>query len=291
MTGFGRATAGTGQGSVVAEVRSVNGRFLKLSVKLPERLTVFEAKFEALVKEHVTRGSVNVAIRAGTDGEAERVTTVNRERAAFFYGELDSLRKAVGSCDPLSITDIARLPGVIVEAEPGASDPEALLATSLEALRGALDGLNRMRNSEGTALAADLSSRVRELERLNESARLRAPGVVDEYRVRLQERIARLLENSGVAPRPEDIAREVANHADRCDISEETQRLGHHCRTFLATLGTPGEAGRKLDFLAQEMLREANTLGSKANDPELGDTVICMKAEIEKIKEQVQNVE
>jgi len=291
MTGFGRAVAGAGGLSVAAEARSVNGRFLKLTLKLPERLSVYEAKFEALVKELVARGTVNIAIRAGGGEDSEKITAIDKAKAAHFYRELDEVRRLVGSTDPLHLTDIARLPGVIVETEAGAEDPEALLASALVALRQALTAMNEMRAVEGAALAADLEARCHEILRLNAMARDRSPQVVQEYRDRLKDRISRLLENTGIEPRPEDLVREVAHFADRCDVSEETQRLEHHCMTLLAALQLTGEAGRRLDFVAQEMLREANTLGSKANDAILGDTVIRMKAEIEKIKEQVQNVE
>lgn len=291
MTGFGRAAAGTGNLAVVAEVRSVNGRFLKVSFRVPESLSVFEAQLEAVVRSRVIRGSLNVAIKGSTSADGDKVIRVDAEKAARYYQQLEAIRAKVGSAVPIAVADVTRLPGVLIEEALGADAPEALLDSAESALRLALDAMEVMRVSEGAALVEDLKARCELIVKLNQEARERAPIVVEEYRTRLVERIGRLLEKSGVESRPEDIAREVAYHADRCDISEETQRLTHHCNTMLAALIEGGEAGRKLDFVAQEMLREANTLGSKANDAILGNVVIAMKAEIEKIKEQVQNIE
>ncbi len=290
MTGFGRATATAGLWTVSAEVRSVNGRFLKTQWRLPEIVSVFESRFEALVKAAVLRGSVSASIKLESASDAP-VVKVDRAKAAQYYRELIAIRNELGGEDPVNLADLLRLPGVIGEAaSPTEASPD-LIEAAEAALRDALVALNQMRAEEGAALSGDIGGRCNKLLELNAAARLRSPAVVDEYRQRMTDRLNRLLNGSGVEPRPEDLAREVAYFADRCDISEENQRLEHHIRTMLAALEAGGEAGKKLDFMAQEMLREANTLGSKANDGELTALVIQMKGEIEKIKEQIQNVE
>jgi uncharacterized protein (TIGR00255 family) len=311
MTGFGRATGETAGFSVSAEVRSVNGRFFKASWRLPEKLSPHEARLETVVREHVARGSVSIALRVSTAAELKAGPALNADRLKAYWHALDAARRELGTTDPISLAEIARLPGVLEEPTEEGSDDSELLAAAEKTLRDALAAFTRTREEEGAALAKDLITRCARLAEFNTTAQDRSPAVIDEYRTKLRERMAKLLEGSNVSLRDEDLAREVAHFADRCDISEENQRLSHHCATMaslLASSGSPAaswakpaksptadkaapEVGKRLDFIAQEMLREANTLGSKANDAQLADLVIRMKAEIEKIKEQVQNVE
>jgi len=290
MTGFGRASATAGPWLVNTEARSVNGRFLKTQWRLPEALASQEARFEAIVRGAIVRGTVSVSIKL--EGKSDLASVkIDRALATQYYRELLALRSEFGGEDPINLADILRLPGVLGEGGAAVAATPELISAAESSLSEALEAMNQMRAEEGAGLAADMRSRCETLLALNSQARERSPAVVTEYRQRLTDRIARLLSNSGVEARPEDLAREVAHFSDRCDISEENQRLDHHIRTMMAALTVGGEAGKKLDFVAQEMLREANTLGSKANDAQLTSIVILMKGEIEKIKEQIQNVE
>jgi uncharacterized protein (TIGR00255 family) len=192
---------------------------------------------------------------------------------------------------PPELADVLAMPGVVLEEAEKLEIDESMKQALFSALDAALAGLGVMRQKEGAALAADIGARVRDVAEYGKQAGGRAPQVAKEYRDKLKARIDKLMAESGLQLAEADLAREVALFADRCDITEEVTRLEHHCGQFLDIMAGKGEVGRRLDFVAQEMLRETNTIASKANDAELATIAVAMKSEIEKIKEQVQNLE
>jgi uncharacterized protein (TIGR00255 family) len=181
--------------------------------------------------------------------------------------------------------------GVVLQETEKLQPDEGLKAALLSALDSALSGMLEMRLREGESLKRDLDARVQKVAGLARQVESRAPQVVSEYRDKLKARIERLLADTGVQLEPETLVREVAFFADKSDVTEETTRLEHHCTQFLSVIAGKGEVGRRLDFIAQEMLRETNTIGSKANDAQLAAITVEMKSEIERVKEQVQNLE
>jgi len=293
MTGFGRGSASVNGLDLWAEVKTVNNRYLKTSLRLPELLSPREMAMETAIRAVLKRGSVYMRVWiGGQQGEVVKDYRVDTERAGLYVNEFAALAKQLKLHGSVSLDALAQLPGVVLQSEPGCGAEDEIANAADKALASALDACQKMREAEGAALAVDLKSRAKTLLGLNERAKSRSPFVVEEYRVRLRERISKLMEGTGSTVREEDIARETAHYADRCDVSEETTRLEHHCKAMLKLLeGDGNEAGRKLDFMAQEMLREANTMGSKSGDVELTSIVLDMKSEIDKVKEQVQNIE
>ncbi len=294
MTGFGRATVEYGQGgdlggSVTAEVKSVNNRFLKASYRLPDLLSDFEPELDTLVRGQLSRGSIYLAIDLRRPGH-EAAWRLNPAIVEEYFQQLSALAKKVHAPPP-TISDAARLDGAVESVEMSSHATPEQQSAVRKACEGALKALLDMRAKEGAALAQDLSTRVKRVAKLTSTVESRAPAVVQEFRDKLKTRIDTLLKGSGVSLEPAALVREVAFFADRCDVTEETTRLNHHCTQFLQVIAGDGAVGRRLDFIAQEMLRECNTIGSKANDAELITHVVEMKSEVERIKEQVQNLE
>lgn len=294
MTGFGRATAGYGQGGeargdVTVEVKSVNNRFLKANYRLPDVLSAYEPELDALVRGQLSRGSVYLAIDIQRP-KGESAWRLNTDVVEQYFGQLQALAAELKAPAP-TLADAAKLEGVVEPAQVAAQVTDAQLAAVRSACEGALKALLEMRRREGQTLAQDLRARVERVAQLAAEVDKRAPVVVQEFRDKLTQRIETLLKGTGVTPDPAALVREVAFYADRCDITEETTRLKHHCGQFLSVISGDGAVGRRLDFIAQEMLRECNTIGSKANDAQLVTQVVEMKSEVERIKEQVQNLE
>lgn len=289
MTGFGSAAGRVEGVNYTVEVRSVNNRYLKLSTKLPDFLAGMESEIETLVRRRIQRGTVNLGVqmRLPQDRAAAVVNT------AVLSNYLDQLRSMDIEGNPMLRVDLAalmQLPGV---CEPPSLD-ELVEATrdGLMALVGqALDALTDMRRKEGETLRADLLGNCEEIESKLGTIAEFAPRVVAEYHERLTTRVGELTRAGNVKIDEDMLAREVAIFADRCDIAEELTRLRTHVEQFRNTAGSPEPAGRKCDFIAQEMLREANTIASKANSADIARHVVDIKTAIDRIKEQVQNVE
>ncbi len=289
MTGFGSAAGQVESVNYVVEIRSVNNRYLKLSCKLPDFLAAAESEIEALVRHRVQRGTLTVSVqmKLPEDRAAGQINTT------VLKSYVDQLRTIGVGGNPMLTVDLAtlvQLPGV---CEPpslkGLADSTregllALVAQAVEALAG-------MRHKEGENTKADLLGNCDEIERNLASIAEIAPQVVVGYHERLTTRVAELTRAGKVSIDQDLLAREVAIFADRCDIAEEMTRLRAHVEQFRQTSDSPEPAGRKLDFIAQEMLREANTIASKANNAEIGRNVVDIKTAIDRIKEQVQNVE
>lgn len=289
MTGFGRGTAAHPGGAVTVELKSVNNRFLKTSLRLPDVFSELETELEAKVRAKLARGSVYCQVQIERKQRGVSYS-LNEELIREWLPKLEALANGLGK-EPPTFSQLLAMPGVVLEEAEKLTLDDSLKQALMNALDEALKGLIKMRENEGAALAKDLTTRVALVATHAGEVEKRAPLVVEEYRDKLKARIEKLMADNAMKPEPADLIKEVAFFADRCDITEETTRLAHHCEQFQQSIEGKGEVGRRLDFIAQEMLRETNTIASKANDAELATIAVAMKSEIEKIKEQVQNLE
>ena len=281
MTGFGRAQTECAGHQIAVEIKSVNGRFLKVTCKLPSSLQTHESAVEQQVRARLARGSVTVHVRLTRAASATPVRI--NEAAVRAYQETFA---RLGLCADA----IATLPGVLQADEEGPSVADAGAALGA-AVAAALDALEGMRQAEGTALVHVLRGLCDRIEGLLDHVRLRAPVVVREYQSKLHERLRHLLADASASIDPSFLAREVAVFADRCDITEEIDRLKTHLEQVRNKLSLADECGRTLDFLSQEMHREVNTMGSKSADAALSLCIVDLKADVERFKEQAANIE
>ena len=297
MTGFGEAHSGAGLAgrsenpdapiSVAVEIRTINNRHLKLSLRTSEGYAALEPQIDALVRKSVRRGTVQVNLKVSRVSSADDFQ-INRDVLLSYEKQLQEIaphRAAV----PLESMLI--LPGVVADRQPVTSDPKADWPLIQPIVEQALEELRTMRLEEGQALEKDLQENCHAIGEHLAGVEARAPHVSVSYRDKLTERVRQALSELNVSVEPADLIREVAVFADRTDISEETVRLRSHLDQFTAALALPESSGRKLDFITQEMGREVNTIGSKANDTEITQHVVEMKTALERIREQVQNVE
>jgi uncharacterized protein (TIGR00255 family) len=288
MTGFGSGQATKAGESLAVEIRSVNHKFCEVKVRLPRELGGLEALVQRVVKERVARGTVEVTVRRAARTGTGLVPQADVGLAKEYRRAFSELAAALGVADEVCLRDIALMPDVIRMEEPQVNLDDA--ASALEqALAEALDGLTAMRDKEGESLKADLSARLALVSATVDELVGLAPKAVEEYRARLAEKIAEL--TRGVTVDPQRLAQEVAFFAERTDIAEEMTRLHSHLAQFRALLSAKEPVGRKMDFLVQEMHREVNTTGSKSQHPEISSRIVALKVELERIREQVQNVE
>jgi len=288
MTGFGTADLTTSIGRYGVEIRSLNHRFLEVVVRLPRELSPLEDRIRSLAQGRVLRGRVEIAIMRESYGKRVRTVKVDLDLARTFVTALNDLKQAVGLSGAPDLAMLAGLPD-LVKIEEQKEDLEAGWTAIAEGVRMALDRLVAMREAEGARLSSDLEQRVGRLGQRIEEIERRAPAVVKEYAGRLAKRIEEL---RGAVPVDEGrVATEMAFFADRCDISEEITRFRGHLVQIRHHLAGDGTLGRTLEFLVQELGREANTIGSKANDLEISRAVIAVKGELESLREQIQNVE
>ena len=291
MTGYGRGEGAYEGVSITIELRSVNNRYLDCSVKLPRTYIFAEEALKERVQSKVGRGKVDVFVNIShTGGEALSVT-VNEELAKGYIDALWRLYE-LGNGQTVKMdyraTDLARFPDVLV-VEKQEEDFDAVKAQLLEVLDLAIDDFNAMRIREGEKLAIDILSRANTIERLTAVVEERSPRTVAEYRAKLEAKMQEVLQNVQIDQNR--LLTEAAIFADKVAVDEETVRLHSHLEQLRDMLSRGGAVGRKLDFLIQEFNREANTIGSKCNDIDITRTVVDIKAEIEKIREQIQNIE
>ena len=288
MTGYGKGSASADGREITVELKSVNHRYLDVGIRLPRHLAFLEETFRKTLSERLSRGHVDVFVNYRNDRSDARSVFVDAPLLSAYVSAALSANEALGLKNDLGLSTALRLPDV-TEVREADEDADAVLGLTATALDAAITALRDMRQNEGERLRTDLAMRAETILTLTAQIALRAPQVVEEYRVRLNERIAMLLTKSEVdAAR---LATEVALFADRASIDEEIVRLKSHVVQMQQLLDSPEPAGRKLDFVVQEMNREFNTIGSKANDAALTNLVLEGKAEIEKIREQVQNIE
>ncbi len=291
MTGYGRASGEVAGRGLVLEIKTVNHRFLNFAVRLPPDLQPLELEFQARIKARLQRGQVSVfANWEGDEAVGGSGACVNVEAARRVAEALRLAARAAGVAEEVSLAHLLTFPAVTAPAA-GRVEGDRLWAETGPLVDAALQQLDAMRAREGDHLADDVRDRLRTIAGLESSVETRRPAVVEDARARLSRRVQELGADLPPEALAERVAFEVALFADRSDISEELVRLRSHREKFASVLGEGGAVGRKLDFLLQEMNREVNTIGSKASDAEVGRLVVEMKSELEKIREQVQNLE
>ena len=288
MTGFGTGEAPCGSGKLSIEVRGVNHRFLDVRVRVPREMNELVPYVEQLARERLTRGRFEIAVRV--EGLQLAAAVLDRERARAVFQQLCELRDelAPGSEVPLSL--LSSIPDLFVPTVERES--EALRRALRQAFEGAVKSLDEMREREGAALGQDLVRRLETVRRIAREVAKRGPEVLEVHRRRLKERAERLRVAAELGSiDPGRLEQEIALFAERVDIAEELTRLESHCAQFTSLVASSEAIGRRLDFLLQEMAREANTVGAKSQDVAIAHAVVELKAEIERMREQVQNVE
>lgn len=287
MTGFGVGGAPLGDGRVCFEIRSLNHRYLDVRVRLPVEIAEQTFFVEQLARERLSRGRYDVGARL--EGSALPAPRLAAERIRSAYRALAELRDELCPGSELPLSAVLSLPEVA--GATGSAEPDALRATLGRAFGEALAALDRMRETEGTSLANELSERLELVRTLTAAIRTKSPGLVQAGHARLRARVERLLADTAVAIEPGRLEAELALLADKSDVTEELVRLSSHAEQLAALFGVAEPVGRRLDFLLQEMGREVNTIGSKCQDSEVAHQVVQLKSELERMREQVQNVE
>lgn len=288
MTGFGRGKIEDGGKELMVEIKTVNHRYCDIYIKMPRQISFVEDKVREVIRKNISRGKVDVYISYDDFGEDSKDIFVDEILAKAYSRSVEYLRDEFGLKDDISVSLIARFPDVLRVEKPE-EDEEKIWSLLSLALNDALAALISMRQVEGEGLMLDLLERTTVIENNIKEISIRAPEVVKEYKCRLESRIKELLDQQIVDENR--MAMEVAIFADRCNIDEELVRLGSHIKQLRETLRLSQPVGRKLDFLLQELNREINTIGSKANDLIITNQVVEIKSELEKIREQIQNIE
>ncbi len=288
MTGFGAGRARVGDEEVSVELRSLNHKFCEVKARLPRELGALEPVLSKQVKDRLARGSVELLVKRQAATASGTVPTVDLALAREYVRAFRELAKELGLAGDVAWSQVANQPGVVRLEEKGV-DLESATQACQAALDQALTALEKMRQVEGEAVHKDLDERMKLLEGWSREVAQLAPRAVQEYQQRLTDRVAELAR--GVSVDPQRLAQEVALFAERTDIAEEVTRLSSHLEQFRVLMASSEPAGRRMDFLVQEMHREVNTTGSKSQHADISARVVSMKAEVERIREQVQNVE
>jgi uncharacterized protein (TIGR00255 family) len=289
MTGFGSAAADDHGIACTVEIRSVNNRFFKAVIKLPDKLANLEPEIDKTLRETIGRGSLVLAVSV-KDAVSTASISINAAVLKTYVDQIESLARHLDRPSTVDLAGLLSLPGVVEagEAPDYLATHEALV---IRLVKAALSHLNDMRKREGAALWADLQKHLDVIRTSLEKIAGHAPQVVRAYHEKLKTRVNQMVNDAKLSLSDQDLLKEVALFADRADISEEIARLGGHLEQFVNVCDREDQAGRKLDFIAQEMLREANTIASKANDASIARLTVDIKSAIDRIKEQVQNVE
>jgi uncharacterized protein (TIGR00255 family) len=289
MTGFGDATAERDGTHYSVEIRSLNNRFFKPIIKLPENVSGLEPELESTLRERLGRGAITYVLKMRMDS-ADAAYHINTPALRAYLEQLQAV-KGLDRLVSIDLAGLVALPGVC--QEPRDDGDEILRHGDVvrELTLHAIEKLRAMRQREGQALFADLMKHAQIITDSLREIEKRAPSVIDEYHKRLAARVSQLISKAELQVNQIDLIKEVAVFAERADISEEIQRLTHHLMQFEQSCRADEHGGRKLDFIAQEMLREANTIASKGNDAEIAGRIVEIKGAIDRLKEQVQNVE
>ncbi len=288
MTGFGRAEVSNDQYRLSVEVKSVNSRFLDLSIKMPKKFNALEANIRNTVKEYISRGKVDLFITYESFSEKGKALRLDLPLAKEYLESMRTLVNALGVEDNVKVTNLAALPDVLVLSEES-EDDEALWESLKPSLVGALERFSETRVMEGENLQKDLLGKLAEMEAIVNRIDERSPEITAAYETRLRAKVSELLEGTGIDEAR--IVQEVTIYSDKICTDEERVRLHSHIKNMRTKLQNGGLVGRELDFVAQEMNREANTTLSKANDLIVSEDAIGLKTLIEKIREQIQNLE
>ncbi len=288
MTGFGRCEVAETERKITVEMKSVNHRYLDVSMKMPKKLNFFEASIRGLLKEYIQRGKVDLFISYEDYSENNVTIKYNRDIAAEYMNYLNQMAADFSLDNDIRVSGLSRFPEVF-SMEEKTIDEEGIWKTLEKALRGAAEGFVQARITEGENLKNDLIAKLDEMLGHVAFIEAKSPGIVAAYRANLEEKVRDLLGDTQIDDNR--LLMEVTIFADKVCIDEELVRLRSHIETTRATLKEGGSIGRKLDFIAQEMNREANTILSKTNDLETSNRAIELKTEIEKVREQIQNIE
>ncbi len=288
MTGYGKGTAARDGRELTVELKSVNHRFLDVSMRLPRILSCIEDPLRAAIGRRLSRGHIDVFVNYRNTRSDAKTVRVDAALLSAYVRAAKEANTSLALTDDLTLSNVLRLPDV-TEIVPADEDTDALVSLAVEAADTAIDAMLVMRKAEGERLKTALSIGVDHMDAFREQILARAPFVAEDYRRKLNERIEAVLNDTEIDRAR--LATEVALFADRCCIDEELVRLKSHIAQFRTYLESTEPVGRNMDFIVQEMNRECNTIGSKANDAELTNAVLGCKAEIEKLREQIQNVE
>ena len=288
MTGFGRCEAVTDECKISVEIKAVNHRYLDLSIKMPKKFNYFEAAMRTLLKDYIQRGKVDVFITYEDYTEDQVSLKYNSTLAAEYMKNFDKMAEQFGLEDDVTVSMLSRCPEVLT-MEQVPEDEEHMWAMLQEVLKGAAENFVETRLREGENLKNDLIGKLDHMLSMVDFIEERSPKILEEYRQRLGDKVRELLQNSTIDE--SRILTEVTVFADKICVDEETVRLRSHIEGMKKELLAGGSVGRKLDFIAQEMNRESNTILSKSNDLEISDQGILLKTEIEKVREQIQNIE
>ena len=286
MTGFGRSKNSADGFEINIDIRSVNHRYLDLNLRLPKYYLFVEDKIRSTVSKYITRGKVELNIFIKRTESDEKLITLNEPLCDNYVSVLTALKERLGSEETIDVRMLTRFSDIF-EISMSEADEEEVSKTIISVLEKSLADFVSMREREGERITADISERLNEIEALGKEVEKRAPGIVEDYRLRLTNKLNELLENVD----SQRILQEAAIYADKITTAEETVRLSSHIDEFRSLLRKGGSIGKKLDFLVQEMNREVNTIGSKCNDFETSKIVVELKSQIENIREQIQNIE
>jgi len=290
MTGFGEVRDDREGHAIVVELRTVNSRYFKLHLRTTDGYGALETRAESVIREYVKRGTIHCNIRIRHLGTADDYR-INLGVLHQYVDQLQEIAAVRGLDEKLRLEPLASLPGVVEEISTAAQDAAHVWPLVEPTLRAALEQLSKMRAAEGEALAKDLQEQCDTVEMSLAGIEIGVPRVGEHYRRRIEDRVNEALESLNVTVDPADLVREISLFADRSDISEEIVRLRSHLEQFAKAMQLADSAGRKLEFICQEMGRETNTIGSKANDSEISLEVVEIKTALERIREQIQNVQ
>lgn len=287
MTGYGRAKLSKDDREYQIEIKSVNHRYLDISVRIPKQLSYLEETIKKEIAKKVKRGKIDVFVTFENNSLEGKEIKINTELAKAYIDELKKLAEKENILSDIQVTEISRYPDVL--NIQSSQDDEKITEEVLETITIATDNLVQMRETEGNKISGDLLKRLNIINKKVEEIAKLSTGLIEEYVVKLEERINEILKNQEIDKTR--LAQEVVIYADKCSIEEEVTRLNSHISQFKNLLNSNEAIGKKLDFIIQEMNRETNTIGSKANNLEITNGVIDIKTEIENIREQVQNIE
>ena len=287
MTGYGKSNMSKNLREYQVEIKSVNHRYLDVSIKMPRSLSYLEEEIKKAVSAKLTRGKVDVFITFNNNSLEGRDIKINTEIARMYIKELRDLAESEGIVADIPVTEISKLPDVLTIQNN--QDDETIKNELLEVTNQAIENLVGMRKIEGEKIAQDLFTRIQDINGKVKKISSLSTGLIEEYVVKLNTRIKELLQDQEIDEAR--LAQEVVIYADKCSIEEEVTRLNSHVYQFRELLNSNEAVGKKLDFMIQEMNRETNTIGSKANNLEITNEVINMKTQLENIREQVQNIE
>jgi len=287
MTGYGKSTLATDSREYQVEIKTINHRFADINVKMPRVLSYLEEDVKKEILKQVSRGKIEVFITYSNSSSENNEVKINTEIAKLYINELRNLAETEGLQSNIEVTEVAKFPDVLKIKSN--NDDEKIKEELLEVVKNATTNLVNMRTAEGEKIEQDLNNRINDIEAKTSEISKLSTGLIGDYVVKLENRIKELLKTEEIDK--SRLAQEVVIYADKCSVEEEITRLKSHISQFRKMLENEGAIGKKIDFLIQEMNRETNTIGSKANNLEITNYVIEIKTQLEDIREQIQNIE